>query len=133
MPSEMRRPGAIHIDDYVARLDRQLREEVARVERRSLPGFVLRIARAAKTALQPLLQSGAVVLTSIAVIVAVGVAPATMRDPAPPETPLGSPANDFVVDTEESSIQDRLPPDEFLAVESFQPADNPDIPPMTAE
>lgn len=133
MPSEMRRPGPVDIDFYVALLDRQLREEVSRVERRAIPLFILRIARVLKTALQPLMQSGAVVLTSIAVIVAVGVAPATMSDPPPTDTPLADPGGNFEVVTNESSFYDRLPPDEFLAVESFQGADNRDTPHMEME
>lgn len=133
MPSEMRRPGPVNIDTYVAVLDHQLREEVSRVERRAMPFFIQRIARVLKTALQPLMQSGAVVLTSIAVIVAVGVAPATMSDPPPVDTPLADPGGNFEVVTDEGSFYDRLPPDEFLAVESFQGADNLDTPHMEME
>jgi hypothetical protein len=133
MPSEMRRPGPIAIDAYVDLLDRQLRDEMVRIERRAWPSFVHRLTRALKTILQPLLQSGAVVLTSIAVIVAVGVAPATMRDPAPPETPLASPESVIVVETGAASLHDRLPPDEFLAIESFQSPDIRDTPYMEME
>jgi len=133
MPSEMRRPGPVNIDLYVGLLDRQLREEVARTERRALPYFAQRLARVLKTALQPLMQSAAVVLTSIAVIVAVGVAPATMSDPPPADTPLATPGSNFTVVSDETSIHDRLPPDEFLAIESFQGADNRDTPQMEME
>ncbi len=133
MPSEMRRPGPVKIDNYIALLDTQLRGEVSRVERHPMPFLIQRIARVLKTALQPLIQSGAVVLTSIAVIVAVGVAPATMSDPPPVDTPLADPGGDFEVVTDQSSYYDRLPPDEFLAVESFQGADNRDTPRMEME
>ncbi len=134
MPSEMRRPAPIDIHHFVDLLDDQLRNEVALIERRALPTVFHRFARLLRTALRPLLQSGAMALTSIAVIVAVGVAPATVSDPAPPESLLAIPGIDrsVVVDSG-STILDRLPPDEFLAVESFQTADNRDIPHMTME
>jgi hypothetical protein len=133
----MRRPGPINIDDYVAALDLQLREEVARIERRTLPDGFHRVARAVKTVLQPILQSGAMVLTSIAVIVAVGAAPASMQTPAPVDTPLATPTEPRFAVTEEVQLRDSLPPDEFLVVAdeftSVPLADNPDMPPMEKE
>lgn len=128
MPSEMRRPGPIDIESFVLALDRQLCEEVVRVERRSLPGVFHRLARTLRSVLQPILQSGAMALTSLAVIVAVGVAPATIRDPGPVDAPLAAPTARLVVVTDEQ-LQDRLPPDESLAaavLPSVQVADNPD-------
>jgi hypothetical protein len=135
MPSEMRRPRAINIDQYLAALDRQLREEVTRVERRTLPQVFHKLARALRTALQPILQSGAIVLTSFAIIVAVGAAPASMRSPAPADTPLAAPSRPEIVASMGREIRDNLPADEFLAVadDSVQEADNPDMPPMTRE
>lgn len=135
MPSEMRRPAPIDVADYVAALDRQLREEVVRIERRSLPHAIHRLARALRTALQPILQSGAIVLTSFAIIVAVGAAPASMRSPAPPDTPLATPSQPEIVAGIGRDIRDNLPADEFLAIadDSVQEADNPDMPPMTRE
>lgn len=135
MPSEMRRPAPIDVADYVAALDRQLREEVVRIERRSLPHAIHRLARALRTALQPILQSGAIVLTSFAIIVAVGAAPASMRSPAPPDTPLATPSQPEIVAGIGRDIRDNLPADEFLAIadDSVREADNPDMPPMTRE
>ena len=137
MPSEMRRPGTIDIDDFVIALDLQLREEVARVERWALPQVVHRFVRALRAALKPIVQSGAIVLTSFAVIVAVGAAPASMRSPAPAEHPLATPGPPQVVVDEGTQIRDNLPADEFLAVSdesaAVQEADNPDMPPMTKE
>ncbi len=137
MPSEMRRPGPINIGAYVAALDLQLREEVSRVERWTLPDGFHRLARALKTVLRPILQSGAVVLTSVAVIVAVGAAPASMRTPSPADTPLATPTEPRFAVSEEFQLRDSLPPDEFLAVAdkvtSVQEADNPDMPPMAKE
>lgn len=135
MPSEMRRPAPIDVADYVAALDRQLREEAVRIERRSLPHAIHRLARVLRTALQPILQSGAIVLTSFAIIVAVGAAPASMRSPAPPETPLATPSQPEIVAGLGRDIRDNLPADEFLAIadDSVQEADNPDTPPMTRE
>ncbi|HSK06230.1 MAG TPA: hypothetical protein VK990_01835 [Acidimicrobiia bacterium] len=133
----MRRPRAIHVEEYVAALDRQLREETMRIERRSLPHAVHRLTRALRTALQPILQSGAVVLTSLAIIVAVGAAPASMRTPAPADAPLATPSQPGIVAGTGRDVRDNLPPDEFLAVAddspSVQEADNPDMPPMTRE
>jgi len=138
MPSEMRRPRTIDIDDYVAALDRQLREEVARIERRSLPQVFHRMGRVLRTTLQPILQSGAIVLTSFAIIVAVGAAPASMPTPPSPDTtPLATPSRPAVVVGVSSEIRSNLPADEFLAVAeeptSVQEADNLDMPPMTME
>jgi hypothetical protein len=133
----MRRPRLIDIEDYVAALDRQLRDEVVRIERRSLPQVFHRIARVMKTALQPILQSGAILLTSFAIIVAVGAAPASMRTPAPPDTPLAAPSRPSIVMGVGREIRSNLPADEFLAVAdespSVQEADNLDMPPMSKE
>ncbi|GEM_PF-2867509 len=128
MPSEMRRPGPIAIDSYVLALERQLSEEVGRVKRRSLPAAFHRLARSLRAVLQPILQSGAMALTSLAVIVAVGVAPATMSDPRPIDTPLAAPSTQLAVVTGEQ-LRDSLPPDEFLAASAFtsvRVADNRD-------
>jgi hypothetical protein len=133
----MRRPRLIDIEDYVAALDRQLRDEVVRIERRSLPQVFHRIARVMKTALQPILQSGAILLTSFAIIVAVGAAPASMRTSAPPDTPLAAPSRPSIVMGVGREIRSNLPADEFLAVAdespSVQEADNLDMAPMSKE
>jgi len=137
MPSEMRRPRTVDIEDYVAALDRQLREEVASIERRSLPQVFHRIGRVLRTTLQPILQSGVIVLTSFAIIVAVGAAPASMPTPPSPDTLLARPSRPTVVVGVSSAIRSNLPADEFLAVAdeptSVQEADNFDMPPMTME
>jgi hypothetical protein len=77
------------------------------------------------------------VLTSIAVIVAVGAAPASMQTPAPVDTPLATPTEPRFAVTEEVQLRDSLPPDEFLVVAdeftSVPLADNPDMPPMEKE
>jgi len=130
----MRRPGSINLEAYFAALDLQLRKEVHRLERRTLPGVFHRLARTIKSVMRPILQSAAVVLTSLAVIVTVGAAPASVRTP-PPTNSLATPAEPVTAVTEDLHIRDRLPPDEFLAVESVavQEADNPDAPPMEME
>lgn len=97
MPSEMRRPGAMHLDDYEDALERLLREEALSRRRRRVSGLLHRLARSFRSVLRPTLQSGAMVLTSLAVIVAVGVAPATMRDPSPADAPLAAPSARSVV------------------------------------
>ena len=137
MPSEMRRPGTIDIDEFVTALDRQLREEVGRVDRWALPQVVHRFVRAFRAAMKPIIQSAAIVLTSFAVIVAVGAAPASIRDPAPAEQPLATPGPRQVLVDEGTQLRDKLPADEFLAVSdesaAVQEADNSDMPPMTKE
>ena len=137
MPSEMRRPGTIDIEAFVSALDRQLREEVGRVERWALPQVVHRFVRGLRAALKPIVQSAAIVLTSFAVIVAVGAAPASMRNPSPAEQPLATPGQVQVPVDEGTQIRDNLPADEFLAVSdesaAVQEADNLDMPPMTKE
>ncbi|MGH8914409.1 MAG: hypothetical protein ACRDZM_07835 [Acidimicrobiia bacterium] len=137
MSSEMRRPGAVNIKSYVAALDLQLREEAPRVDRRALPGAVLRLVRSLRSILEPILLSGAMVLTSVAVIVAVGAAPASMRVPPSSEAPLATPGPPRAVVTEQVQLRDNLPPEEFLAVAeespSVQVADNLDMPPMEME
>lgn len=133
----MRRPLTIDIDDFIESLDRQLREQVKQTPRRPVPLTLIRIGRTLKTALQPILQSGAIVLTSFAIIFAIGAAPASMQSPAPTNAPLATPTQpQFVLDLDRE-IRDNLPADEFLAVAeespSVQEADISDMPPMTME
>jgi hypothetical protein len=99
MSYEMRRPGTIQIDAFIASLEVQLREEVRRQARRILPTRWHRGVRALKTLVRPLLQTGAMVLTSVAVIVAVGVAPASLPGAPPVDTRLAvpTPRADFIV------------------------------------
>jgi hypothetical protein len=124
----MRRPGEIDIGTFVTALERQLRDEMRRLERRSLPRAFHRLARILRSVLKPVLQSGAMVLTSLAVIVAVGVAPATTTPPQPVDAPLAAPSPQHVLVTSDQLL-DRLPPEEFLvatAPTADQLADIPD-------
>ncbi len=137
MPSEMRRPGPIDIEVYIGALEIQLSDEAALVGRRSLPESLRRFIRTLRSLLEPTLQSGAVILTSLAVIVAVGVAPATTGAPTVSDTPLAAPPAAFVIESEGMQIRDNLPPGEFLSatadIATHQLADNLDMPPMGPE
>ena len=136
MQSEMRRPGPIHIEGFVGALDLQLRDEVPRVRRRALPEMFHRFGRSLRSMLQPIFQSGAIILTSVAVIVAVGAAPASMRTPPPANTPVAAPSGPVLEPAGSTNLRDSLPPDEFLAagdVFTVQVADNQDIPRMEKE
>lgn len=137
MPSEMRHPGPIKIERYIDTLDRQLRGELSQTRRTALPESFHRLARVVRSVLQPTLQSGAVILTSLAVIVAVGATPGSIRAPAPAHTALAAPSAALVIVSDGMRVRDRLPPGEFLtAAEEItinQVADNLDMPPMAKE
>ena len=121
MPSDMRRPATIDIDEFVMAMDARLRDEVGRTRRWMLPEAVKHPIKALKAAGKPVLQSGAMVLTALSVIIAVGVAPATLSTSQPENAPLAAPTiTESVV-----SFTDRLPVDDLLAV---QKADNLDTP-----
>jgi hypothetical protein len=91
MSYEMRRPGTIRIEGFIRSMDTLLREEARQYERRSLPIGWHRRLRGLKTVLRPILQAGAMVLTSMAVIVAVGAAPASLPGAPPVSTQLAVP------------------------------------------
>ena len=137
MPSEMRRPETINIEAYIDALELQLSEALSSVDRRALPVPYHRYVRALKAVLQPTLQSGAVILTSLAVIVAVGAAPASMRTPTRSDTPLAAPSSVLVIVSDGMQVRDSLPPGEFLTaaeeVTTNQVADNLDMVPMEKE
>ena len=120
MPSDMRRPANINIDQFVLAMDARLRDEVGRTRRWAIPDLLKHPIRTLKAAGKPILQSAAMVLTAVSVIIAVGVAPATVSSPEP-DAPLAAPTiSELVV-----SFTDRLPVEDLLAV---QMADNPDTP-----
>ena len=137
MPSEMRHPGPINIERYTDALDRQLSSELSQTRRSALPESFHRFARVLRSVLQPTLQSGAMILTSLAVIVAVGATPGSIRAPAPPHTALAAPSAALVIVSDGMRVRDSLPPGEFLtAAEEItinQEADNLDMAPMAKE
>jgi hypothetical protein len=99
MSYEMRRPGPIHIQGFIRSMDAILREETRRQARWGLPTGWHRLLGALKAVLRPVMQAGAMVLTSVAVIVAVGVAPASLPGAPPVSTRLAVPTAkaDFIV------------------------------------
>lgn len=137
MPSEMRRPGPINIERYIDALDRQLSGELSQTRRSALPESFHRFARVVRSVLQPTLQSGAMILTSLAVIVAVGATPGSIRAPAPAHTALSPPSAALVIVSDGMTVRDSLPPGEFFtAAEEImvnQVADNLDMPLMAKE
>lgn len=133
MPSEMRRPGPVNIQTFVSQLDLRLRDEVPSTHHTSLPTFVHRVAKDIRAFLAPVLQSGAMVLTSLAIIVAVGVAPGTLSAPDTGSALLSAPSAPRMFSSEPHDFLDRIPKDEFLASEAVQVADNPDTPTLGME
>lgn len=80
MPSEVRRPTEIRLDRFVDRLDERLRDEAVKTRRARLPVGLHAMLRAVKVRALAVLQGGALALTALAVIVAVGVVPAMRPD-----------------------------------------------------
>ncbi len=76
MHSEARRPGDINLDRFVERLDARLRAEVTTIKRVSLPRSIYRALRAPKIRAMALLRGGAIVVTTLALMVAFGTYPA---------------------------------------------------------
>jgi len=92
MQSEARRPAEINLDQFVDRLDARLRDELAATRRVSLPTRFNRWLRAIKIRALAALQGGAMAVTALAVLVAVGVAPPIHpTDVAVSESPISSP------------------------------------------
>ncbi len=79
MHSDARRPQDINLERYIDTLDQRLRGEVTRVRRFVLPSGMRRFLRAVKIRALAVVQGGALAMTAIAVIVAVGIAP-SMKD-----------------------------------------------------
>ena len=92
MHSEARRPAEINLDQFVDRLDARLRDELAVTRRVTLPTTINRWLQAFRIRALAFIQGGAMAVTALAVMVAVGVAP-TIRsaDVAVSESPLSSP------------------------------------------
>lgn len=88
MHSEARRPDHINLDRYVETLDERLRGEVGRIRRAILPDRVNRLIRAIKVRAFAIVQAGALALTAMAVIVAVGIAPTLTSETVPEESAL---------------------------------------------
>ena len=120
MPSDMRRPATIDIDQFVLAMDAHLRDEVGRTRRWAIPEALKHPIKTLKAAGKPILQSAAMALTAVSVIIAVGVAPATLGS-LEPDAPLATPT----ISEPLVSFTDHLPLEDLLAV---QLADNPDTP-----
>jgi hypothetical protein len=130
MPSEMRRPSTIEIPEFTRDLDILLRNQVPEQRRAILPTGVQTFARRLSVLVKPLLQSGAMALTALAVIIAVSAVPAATTGLSTPTAgPLAAP-NPYALIESDSNFVDYLPNDDLLAI---QEADNSDIDPSLAE
>ena len=123
MPSEMRRPEIPNLDHFYTTLDSRLRSEAV-VSRRTIPPRSLyALLHALRKLAKPLVQSAAMALTGLAVIVAVGATPAaTSGDLAHSlTTPIAAPSEAALAESDRTFV-DYLPKDDILAVQE------PDIP-----
>ena len=121
----MRRPEPPEIDRYIEKLDRRLRDEVVSQRRFIVPSVITFVTRRLRALTKPLIQSGAMALTGMAVIIAISATPAaTSGDLAIPiAAPLGAPDPAAIIESDSRFI-DYLPQDDIVAV---QEADNSDI------
>jgi hypothetical protein len=122
MPSEMRRPEAINIETFVASLEVRLRDEVPRIKRWVIPERLRHPIRTLRTITRPMLQGGAMVLTALSIIIAVGVAPATVVQ-GHTEEALEAPTVPEEIYAGHTDFAVRTPNEDLLAVEE---ADNQD-------
>lgn len=124
MPSEMRRPEIPNIDRFINRLDERLRLEAVHISRAVPPWGVTSLLHKMRKLIKPLAQSGAMAMTALAVIIAIGATPAaTTGDLATPRsTPLAAPNETALVQSDRNFI-DYLPADDILALTAIQEAD----------
>jgi len=130
MPSEMRRPATIDVNDFVAALDTRLRAEVGRTRRWAIPEQLRHPIRALRIIAKPMIQSGSMVLTALAVIIAIGATPTNVTRPAEFSSPLAAPSLSADLASDSVQVINLLPADDVLAV---QVPDNSDTPPLTVE
>ena len=124
MHYEMRRPEVISVDAYVASLDARLRDEIPRIKRWVAPLWLRHPIETMKRNARPMLQGGAMVLTALAIIVAVGVAPATVT-PGHTETEIRAPTVSVDILVSNADLPDRLQTLNVLAVQEPDIVDTP--------
>ncbi len=131
MPSEMRRPEMPDLDHFINALDRRLRTEVVAARRAVPPRGLYALLNTLRKLAKPLAQSGAMALTGLAVIVAIGATPAARTSDLvhPISAPLASPNDQALIESDMAFVY-YLPEDDILAV---QEADNPDTPTLVTE
>ncbi|HEY5890019.1 MAG TPA: hypothetical protein VIW94_04895 [Acidimicrobiia bacterium] len=125
MHSEMHTPEVPPMEHFKLTLDARLRIEVARQKRAIFPSAVTGLVHHLRSLIKPLLQSGAMAMTAIVVIIAISATPAatTGDNEIPRAAPLAAPDVRTLVDSD-STFRDFLPADDVLAV---QKPDNSDI------
>jgi len=126
MHSEMRIPEVPPMEHFKSTLDARLRVEITRQRRAIFPAAVRGLVHHLRSLIKPLLQSGALAMTAIVVIIAISATPAatTGDNETPRAAPLATPDVRSLVDSD-STFRDYLPADDILAV---QKPDNSDIP-----
>lgn len=75
MPSSATRRPEPNLELFVTRLDERLRAEVGTMRRATLPAWLNRWIRAVRVRASVLVRGGAMVLTTVAVLLALGTAP----------------------------------------------------------
>lgn len=125
MHSEMRIPEVPSMEHFKSTLDTRLRIEVSRQRRAIFPSFATSLVHHLRMLIKPLLQSGAMAMTAIVVIIAISATPAatTGDNEIPSAAPLAAPDVRTLVESD-STFRDFLPADDVLAV---QKPDNSDI------
>lgn len=118
MHFEMCHPDIPKTDRYIQVLDSRLRAEVATQRRIMMPRVLSVILHRLRALVKPLLQSGAMALTGIAVIIAISATPAAnIGDGAGPLVgPLAAPNPDALVASDNQFIVG-LPKNNVLAVQ----------------
>lgn len=124
MPSEMRRPEIPNLEHFYTILDGRLRTETLTTRRAISPRSLYAMLQAVRKLAKPVIQSAAMALTGLAVIIAVGATPAsTSGDLAHSLTaPIAAPSEEALIESDRAFL-DYLPEDDILAV---QEADIPD-------
>jgi len=121
----MRVPELPQLEQFKRTLDSRLRAEAAKQTRVVFPRRILAVSRRLRALIKPLLQSGAMAMTAIVIIIAISAAPAATTGDL--EIPLASPLaapNVQALTNSDAEFFDLLPADDVLAV---QKPDNSDI------
>jgi hypothetical protein len=120
----MRRPEIPNLDHFYTVLDSRLRSEATATTRIIPPRSLYALVHALRKLAKPLVQSAAMALTGLAVIVAVGATPAAKSGDLAHSltTPIAAPSEEALAESDRAFL-DYLPEDDILAV---QEADIPD-------
>lgn len=123
MHSEMRVPAAPQLEHFKATLDTRLRFEVAQQKRAIFPAALTALTHRLKMLVKPLLQSGAMAMTAIVIIIGISATPAAITGDLdiPMAAPLSAPDARVLIESGASFLD--VPADDVLAI----PRDGIDI------